>query len=44
MVTKDVPEGAVVAGNPAHIIRWREGYEPEAEDDDTPSAKESNNE
>jgi acetyltransferase-like isoleucine patch superfamily enzyme len=25
VVTKDVPEGAFVAGNPARFIRWREG-------------------
>jgi len=25
----DVPPGAVVAGNPARIIRWRDGYGPE---------------
>ncbi len=44
VVTKDVPEGAVVAGNPARIIRWREGYGPDSEDDDTPGAKESDDE
>jgi len=28
VVTKDVPDGAVVAGCPARIMRYREGYEP----------------
>ena len=28
VVTRDVPAGAVVAGNPARILRYREGYEP----------------
>ncbi len=26
VVTKDVPPGAVVAGNPARVLRYREGY------------------
>ena len=26
VVTKDVPDGAVVAGNPARVLRYREGY------------------
>ncbi|MFO7655283.1 MAG: acyltransferase [Candidatus Krumholzibacteriia bacterium] len=26
VVTKDVPDGAVVAGNPARVLRFREGY------------------
>jgi len=29
VVTKDVPPFAIVAGAPAKIIRWREGYDPE---------------
>jgi acetyltransferase-like isoleucine patch superfamily enzyme len=28
VVTKDVPPGAIVAGNPARILRYREGHEP----------------
>ena len=28
VVTKDVPAGAVVAGNPARILRYRDGYKP----------------
>jgi acetyltransferase-like isoleucine patch superfamily enzyme len=28
VVTKDVPPGAVVAGNPARILRYREGFTP----------------
>lgn len=28
VVTKDVPAGAVVAGSPARIIRYKNGYEP----------------
>lgn len=30
VVTKDVPEGAIVAGNPAKILRYQEGYGPTA--------------
>ncbi len=30
VVTKDVPPGAVVAGNPARVLRYKEGYGPEA--------------
>ena len=30
VVTKDVPPGAVVVGNPARVRRFREGYGPEA--------------
>ena len=29
VVTRDVPDGAVVAGSPARVLRFREGYEPE---------------
>jgi acetyltransferase-like isoleucine patch superfamily enzyme len=28
VVTRDVPDGAIVAGNPARVIRFREGSEP----------------
>lgn len=28
VVTKDVPPGAIVVGNPAKVIKYREGYEP----------------
>ena len=28
VVTKDVPPGAIVAGCPARILRYKEGYEP----------------
>jgi acetyltransferase-like isoleucine patch superfamily enzyme len=28
VVTKDVPPGAVVVGNPAKILRYKKGYEP----------------
>jgi len=28
VVTKDVPAGAIVAGNPARILRFKEGYGP----------------
>ncbi len=28
VVTKDVPPGAVVAGAPARILRYKQGYEP----------------
>jgi sugar O-acyltransferase (sialic acid O-acetyltransferase NeuD family) len=28
VVTKDVPDGAIVAGNPAKVLKWRPGYEP----------------
>jgi len=30
MVTKDVPDGAIVAGNPARILRYKEGYGPDS--------------
>lgn len=30
VVTKDVPPGAVVAGNPARILRFKEGFGPRA--------------
>ncbi len=29
-VTKDVPDGAIVVGNPARILRYKEGYGPES--------------
>lgn len=29
-VTKDVPDGAIVVGNPARILRFKEGYGPES--------------
>ena len=28
VVTKDVPAGAVVAGNPARVLKWLPGFEP----------------
>ncbi len=31
VVTKDVPPGAIVAGNPARILRYKDGYGPPAE-------------
>jgi acetyltransferase-like isoleucine patch superfamily enzyme len=31
VVTKDVPDGAIVAGNPARILRRSEGAVPAAE-------------
>ncbi len=31
VVTKDVPPGAIVAGAPARVLRYKEGYEPPAE-------------
>jgi acetyltransferase-like isoleucine patch superfamily enzyme len=30
VVTKDVPDGAIVAGNPARILRYKDGYGPTA--------------
>ena len=30
VVTKDVPPGAIVVGNPARVLRYREGYAPPA--------------
>ena len=30
VVTKDVPDGAIVAGCPAKILRYKDGYGPEA--------------
>ncbi len=29
VVTKDVPDGAVVAGNPARLLRYQEGFGPQ---------------
>ena len=31
VVTKDVPPGAVVAGSPARVIRWKDGFGPDAQ-------------
>jgi acetyltransferase-like isoleucine patch superfamily enzyme len=31
VVTRDVPDFAIVAGVPAHFVRWREGFAPSAE-------------
>ena len=33
IVTKDVPPGAIVVGNPARVVKWVPGYQP------APSAK-----
>jgi len=30
VVTKDVPPGAIVAGNPARLLRYKEGFGPQA--------------
>ncbi len=30
VVTRDVPDGAIVAGNPARLLRYREGFGPDA--------------
>jgi acetyltransferase-like isoleucine patch superfamily enzyme len=30
VVTKDVPDGAIVAGNPARVLRYKEGYQQQA--------------
>jgi acetyltransferase-like isoleucine patch superfamily enzyme len=30
VVTKDVPDGAIVVGNPAKVLRYKEGYGPES--------------
>jgi len=30
VVTKDVPPGAIVVGNPARVVKWISGYEPAA--------------
>jgi len=35
VVTKDVPPGAIVAGAPARILRYKEGHEPQAPTDDS---------
>ncbi|MBU0715423.1 MAG: hypothetical protein KJ964_08715 [Verrucomicrobia bacterium] len=29
VVVKDIPDGAVAAGNPARVLRWLEGYGPD---------------
>lgn len=39
VVTKDVPAGAIVAGSPARILRYKQGFEPDCSR--TPSGTES---
>lgn len=34
VVTQDVPPFAIVAGVPARFFRWREGFNPDSEEDE----------
>jgi acetyltransferase-like isoleucine patch superfamily enzyme len=42
VVTRDVPDFAIVAGVPAKFLRWREGYTPSAENSEIATPRRSN--